>query len=410
MKKRIVYVFIIPLLLILTTIYFLNRFTKDKIKSQTEQITVAEGIAIRSLLEVSGRRLVEEGEDQMVAFMDNLYQNELIVYIGLFKENELIHLLSRFEGYFPIVEGREDLHVIDSPIGKIFDISGNFKDNNGKSFRLHIGFNYEFLSAFEETLSRNFYIVAALFAVLMLLITLLIIYFDKKFFQKELELEREKQEKDRLKELSLLTSEIAHEIKNPLNSLYLSFNALEKFLGKDKDAVFYRDAVKGEVKRITTIIESYSDLSRELHPRLEAVDIKKTAAEFQWMMEGELKKNNALLNVHLEETGVFKTDADLLKQVLLNLVKNAVEAGATVITLAVALNKKRLRLTVTDNGKGMDEETAARIFKPYMSTKTKGMGLGLHIILKILKALDGHIDLVSRTPGNTAFQIEIPEK
>ena len=340
MKKRIIYVFVIPLSLILVSIYSLSKFNKNKVKSQFEKITIAEGVTIRNLIEVSGQHLMEEGEEELTQFLNNLYENEWIVYIGLFKGDDLIYLLSRFEGYFPIMENHPNFPIIDSPIGKIFNITGIFRNKKETSFKLHIGFNYEFLATFETAAGRNFLIVAALFSIIILFITVLIIYFDKKFFQKELELEREKQEKDRFKELSLLTSEIAHEIKNPLNSIYLSFNALEKFLGSQEEALFYRDSVKGEIKRITAIIQSYSDLSKEIHPRVEAVDIRKLAAEFQWMMEGELKKNNAVLTVHLEENIVFKTDGDLLKQVLLNLVKNSIEAGAASITSAISLNKK----------------------------------------------------------------------
>jgi signal transduction histidine kinase len=409
LKKRIL-LFIFPLILILIAVYFLNRLTREKIKTQSEQITLAEGMTIRTLLEVSGRRLMDEGEESLITFLDNLYKNRSIVYIGLFKGNELIYLLSRFEDYFPVVEGQKDLRVIDSPIGKIFDIKGNFKGTDQTAFHLHIGFKYDFLSTFEQTLARNFLVVASLFSLIILFITGLIIYFDKKIFRSELELEREKQEKERFKELSLLTAEIAHEIKNPLNSIYLSFNALEKYLSPGEEPLFYKDAVKGEIKRITAVIQSYSDLSRDIRPRPAAVDMEKLAAEFQWMMEGELKKNNAVLTVHVEKNTVFNTDSDLLKQVLLNLLKNSMEAGATVITLTMGLNKKRLELTAADNGGGMDEKTAADIFKPYVSTKTKGMGLGLHIVLKILKALDGEIRLVSHLPGRTTFKIEIPEK
>ena len=356
MKKRIL-LFIFPLILILIAVYFLNRLTRDKIKTQSEQITVAEGMTIRTLLEVSGRHLMDEGENELITFLDNLYKNRLIVYIGLFKEDELIYLLSRFEDYFPVVEGQKNLRVIDSPIGKIFDIKGNFKDNHKTTFHLHIGFKYDFLATFEQTLARNFLVVAALFSLIILFITGLIIYFDKKIFHSELELEREKQEKERFKELSLLTAEIAHEIKNPLNSIYLSFNALEKYLSPGDEPLFYRDAVKGEIKRITAIIQSYSDLSRDIRPRPAVVDMEKLVAEFQWMMEGELKKNNAELSIRVEKNLVFTTDSDLLKQVLLNLLKNSLEAGATLISLTIGLNKKRLELTVNDNGSGMDEKT-----------------------------------------------------
>lgn len=402
--------FVIPLILVLISIYFLNRLNKDKIKSQFEAITVAEGITIRNLVQVSGRHLMDEGEEELKKFLNNLYENPLIIYIGLFKENNLDHLLSRYEGYFPVMEGPQDFHIIDSPIGKIFDIKGIFKDKYEKTFKLHIGFNYEFLSTFEQAAGRNFLIISMLFALILLFITALIIYFDKKFFQKELELEREKQEKERFKELSLLTSEIAHEIKNPLNSIYLSFNALEKFLDKGEDALFYRDAVKGEIKRINQIIQSYSDLSKEIYPEIEAVHLDHFIKEFQLLMSGELEKGRAEMEIlfNNKKNMVFKTDPRLLKQVLLNLVKNALEAGANRVELTIAPDKKQLTVTVKDNGSGIDKKMAANIFKPYVSTKTKGMGLGLHIVLKILKALHGSIHLVSRSPGSTLFKIQIP--
>jgi two-component system sporulation sensor kinase A len=79
------------------------------------------------------------------------------------------------------------------------------------------------------------------------------------------------------------------------------------------------------------------------------------------------------------------------------------------VELTFGVNKKGLLLTIKDNGKGIDETTAAAIFKPYVSTKTRGMGLGLHIVLKILKALNGDIQLISRSPGNTVFHILVKE-
>lgn len=408
MRKRILYFFIIPFLLILISIYYLNRFNKEKIRVQFEKITVAEGVTIRSLVEVSGSHLLEEGEDKLHDFLDRLYENKLIVYIGLFKDGELHYLLSRFEGYFPVVEDPEQFHIINSPIGKIFDIQGSFPDKTGKSYKLHIGFNYEFLHTFEQAAGRNFLIVPLFFSIVFLLFTGLIVYFDKKFFQKEWELEREKQEKERFKELSLLTAEIAHEIKNPLNSLYLSFNALEKYISSKEEAVFYRDAIKGEVKRISAIIGSYSDLSKEIHPENQTVDLERFASEFTLFTAEEIKKNDAVLRVHVREVPVVQADPNLLKQVLFNLLKNALEAEAKMLELTFEMDKKILMIRLKDDGKGIPGPKAADIFKPYVSTRAKGMGLGLHIVLKILKALSGEIELISRAAGNTVFEVRLP--
>ncbi len=411
MKKQRVYLFMVPLCLILLAIYFLNAFTKNEIRVQSQELTLAEGLTIRNLMEVSGGYLANEGEERLRTFLDSLFENELIVYIGLYKGSGMSYLLSRYEGYFPVTgeAGREEFQVIESPIGDIFNIRGRFVDEGGQIFTLHIGFDYEFLAAFETAMGRNFWLVAGLFTLIILFVTALILYFDKKFFHKELELEREKQEKERFKELSLLTSEIAHEIKNPLNSIYLSFNALEGFLEGNRDALFYKDAIKGEIQRVSGIIQAYSELSKELRPQIEQVNLDRWAEEFQWMTTEEFKAGGASLDMRVEENLTVQTDPKLLKQVLLNLVKNAVEAGADKVTVEFRLleNRTGFGFVVTDNGRGMDEETAAEIFKPYVSTKTKGMGLGLYIVLRILKSLNGTVRLVSSRPGHTVFEATV---
>jgi signal transduction histidine kinase len=386
----------------------LNKFNKERIGAQFEKITGAEGLTIRNLVEVSGSHLINEGEEKLQAFLNRLHENKSIVYIGLFKKDELYYLLSRFEGYFPVVKAQDDFDILDSPIGKIFDIRGNFRDNSGTLYQLHIGFNYEFLNTFEQTTSRNFLIIAIFFLIIFLLVTGLIIYFDKKFFQAEWELEREKQEKERFKELSLLTAEIAHEIKNPLNSLYLSFNALEKYVSPEEDAVFYRDAIKGEVKRINTIIESYTGLSKEIRPEIRDEDLDRFASEFELFIVEEIKKNDAVLQVHTQKGIVMQTDPNLLKQVLFNLVKNSLQAGAKKLELSFETVKKTLLIRLKDDGRGIPKEKAGDIFKPYVSTTPRGMGLGLHIALKILNALSGEIKLISGEPGATIFETRTP--
>lgn len=395
--------------MILVSIFYLNKFNKNQIKSKFQEVTFAEGITIQNLMEISGFHLVEEGEEALKAFLERLYNNESIVYIGLFKGAQLVYLLSDFEGYFPVTRDQEEFRILDTPVGKIFEISSQFEGNPDIQYRLHIGFDYEFLTAFESAASRNFLIVAAFLSLVVLFIMALIIYFDKKFFQKELELVEEKQEKERFKELSLLTSEIAHEIKNPLNSIYLSFNTLEKYCTKDKDALFYRDAIKGEIKRISAILQDYSDLSKDIRPEIKDLNIKEFINEFRLIMEEEFKTRN--IDFRMEEQGKesVRTDKNLLKQILLNLIKNALEADATEIIVHIAAIEKRFTVEINDNGKGIDEKIKPSIFKPYISSKTKGMGLGLHITRRLVQALNGEIELVSHAPGNTIFRITLPE-
>lgn len=395
--------------MILVSIFYLNKFNKNRIREKFEEITLAEGMTIQNLVEVSGAYLAEEGEEKLTAFLDRLFRNESIFYIGLFKEKELIYLLSRFEGYFPVVPDQQNFRTLDSPVGKILEITSQFQVNPGPGYRLHIGFDYQVLTAFETAASRNFLIVAGLFSLVVLFIIALIIYFDRKFFQTELALVEEKQEKERFKELSLLTSEIAHEIKNPLNSIYLSFNTLEKYCSTDKDALFYRDAIKGEIKRISAILQDYSDLSKDIRPEIKDLDLKEFINEFRMIMAEEFKARD--INFRMEKKGKesIRTDKNLLKQILLNLIKNALEADAAKITVNLAAAEESLTIEVIDNGRGIDDKIKPSIFKPYISTKTKGMGLGLHITRRLVQSLHGEIQLVSHVPGNTNFRINLPE-
>ncbi len=410
MKRRTVFFLLIPLAVILATLYQMNQLNRQRVRREFERISIAEGLTIHDLAEVAGGRMLKEGESELMEFLDSLYQNETIVYIGLFRKNELRYLLSRYEGFFPVVPGQNsgNTRIIQAAMGRIFEIEGDFADKTGTGYRLYIGFDYQFLDNIEEASGRNFLLIAGLFSLLMLVIIALIIVFDRKFYKKELELLKATQEKDRFMELSLLTSEIAHEIKNPLNSIYLSFGALEPHLEKSSDALFYKDAIKSEIKRITNIINSYSDLSKEVEPHIAIIDLQEWTEQFRLLLAGELSERQVEMTILRNGERSFKTDAAILKQVLFNLVRNAVEAQATTISLQFDADAGSLTIIARDNGKGIDKAIEDRLFKPYATTKTKGMGLGLHVTLKQLKALDGTIELIDGNPGETAFKLTIP--
>lgn len=410
MNRKLLYALPLPLIILLLFLYFLNEFSKQDNKTQFEKITIAQGMTIGKLFQVVGAHLIEKREEELQGFLNNLYKNQEIIYIGLFKNHNLTYLISRFEGYFPVGKGHEKLEVIDSPIGKIFNITSDFFSPQGKNYSLAIGFNYGFLKTMEISASRNFILVAGIYALLIVLMAGIIMSFNRKFLRKELELKLEKQEKDRFKEMSLLTAEIAHEIKNPLNSIYLSFNSLEKVLDIKGKARFYGDSIKSEVKRLNTIINSYSGLSKEIKPQFEDIDLMKFYEELRLFMEEELKKNYCQLKFSLDVSRQFRTDRNLLKHILFNLIKNSMEADAQNILLAIKKNRRGISILLKDDGKGMNKETAANVFKPYTSSKAKGMGLGLYIVKKMVDTLSGNIRLISNESGNTVFSITLPEE
>ncbi len=388
-------------------IFQFNKINKRKVKAEVEALTIAEGLTIRDLIETSGKYIVEHGEESLTKFLDSLYKNQSILYIGLLKNGSLVYLLSRYEGFFPVTGGKEGHRFLDSPVGKIFEVKGGFKDRSD-DLDLYIGFNYKFLTSFESSAGKNFFMITGIIFLIMVFVVIVILYYDKKFFNKNLELIREKEEKERFKELSLLTSEIAHEIKNPLNSIYLSFNTMEQYLSDNKDAVFYKNAVKSEIKRISEIINSYSDLSKEVSVKFNKVSMEKFIDEFRLLKRDEFIEKNIEF---ITKSGSFDfiTDIDLLKQILLNLVNNAVEAEAKKISLELSKKNGILDIIIKDDGSGIGTDLRDSIFKPYVSSKTRGMGLGLHITKKMVETLNGNIELLSWKTGKKIFKISLRE-
>jgi signal transduction histidine kinase len=409
-KRKFLLLLTLPLLTMLLSFYMFSLLSRDKVREEFQRLTLAEGQTIRQLLDITASRQLDGGGEGLIPFVEALYTNDSIVYIGLFRQETLIHLLSRYEGYFPVSPSPEDFRIIDSPLGRILDIRSRFADSAGQPYRLHIGFDYAFLDRQEEAANRKFLFLLAIFAFISLFVFSLVLYFERRMFQGRLAFEKADQERERFRELSILTAEIAHEIKNPLNAVYLAFNALEPQLAGSEEARFYRDAIRREIRRVNDIILSYSDLARDITPQALETNIPELLLQTKWLADQELGPLGIDLRVETEPALRFHTDGALLSQVLLNLIKNAQEAGARTIRIEASRQENRLVLRVSDDGSGIPPEKSAEIFKPYTSGKAKGMGLGLHIVRRILRVQNGRIDLVSSKPGATCFRIEIPEK
>lgn len=409
-KKRHLFLLVLPIVLILiATLLALHKFTRKEINSKLEFISHSSANVLKIMTKSSGDYHLKKGKNELIKWLERFHANRYVMYTKLFKNKELIYSNSRFEQDFPVNNDNKDIRIYHSEIARILEIKNKFQIKNGENYFLHIGFDFDAISVFKSPFHRNFYIIVSLFTAIIVIMVGLIIYFDKKIFRQELELFKEKQDKERFKELSLLTSEIAHEIKNPLNSIYLSFNTLKKFIKSDKDAIFYRDVILGEIKRISNILNSYSDLSKDITPEIKSINLNHFKEEMNFLLSEEMENNNVSLIINIENEGSFKTDQNLLKQILLNLIKNSVEADANIIEINISLKEKKLIIIIKDDGKGIDEKNRDTIFKPYFSIKTKGMGLGLHISLKLVKSLNGKIELISKSAGNTIFKITLPK-
>jgi signal transduction histidine kinase len=215
----------------------------------------------------------------------------------------------------------------------------------------------------------------------------------------------------KLNDLGEMAAGIAHELRNPLSSIRGAANLLATGpKGKPRpDAQEYIEIIREEVARLDGILLNFQHLTKPIAVQKESVSLNDIIRKTIRMAEiGE-----SSLNVKMEladDLPPVQADVSMLKQVFLNLVKNAAEACAAGGELIIRTEGSRKGVTITflDNGEGVSFDALARIFEPFFTTKRSGMGMGLAICRKIVEAHGGRIEAKNVDPSGAAFTIFLP--
>jgi signal transduction histidine kinase len=254
---------------------------------------------------------------------------------------------------------------------------------------------------------RNFLFFFAVLAAAGVVFFIGLFGLQRRYLEKEREAAAEKKEKERFREISAFTSAVAHEIKNPLNTLLLLFELLGK---KAPDAM--REDVglgKEEVEKIARVIDRFSSYVKPLRLNRERVPLREIIEEARSALARGGEKDGVVFSY--AETGplVITADRSLLVQCLHNLIRNAFEAteAGTVAVTAKRLRRKIL-IQVEDTGAGLEPERAESVFEPFFTTKGTGMGVGLYLARRIVEAHEGRIWLESEPGKGTTFFIQMP--
>jgi PAS domain S-box-containing protein len=220
---------------------------------------------------------------------------------------------------------------------------------------------------------------------------------------------------ENLASLTTLAAGVAHEIKNPLASISIHFQLLKKSLAKnkfsDKKTDKYFNIIKEEVDRLNRIVVDFLFAVRPVNLELREGDINKMITQMMEFVDVEMRQSKILCLLELDENlPKILMDERLLKQALLNLVKNAQTAmpKGGVITIATNYIDNEIRISVCDTGKGISKENLAKIFEPYFTTTETGTGLGLTQVYKIIREHQGEITVDSAPQGGTEFRITLP--
>ncbi|OGP71483.1 MAG: hypothetical protein A2Y80_07695 [Deltaproteobacteria bacterium RBG_13_58_19] len=204
---------------------------------------------------------------------------------------------------------------------------------------------------------------------------------------------------------------VSHEIKNPLMVIGGLARQVERHLEADPASQEKLQIIQTEVRRLENFLGDLRDFTRPALPCKEKVDLNQIIQEVEALMKEEIRtKGVDLLDNLAPRLPVVEADPNQMKQVLLNLLKNSLEAldSGGQITLASGGDGKQVWFSVADTGAGMSPEVLEKIFNPFFTTKGKGTGLGLAVIHKIITDHQGIISVESSPEKGTSFMVKLP--
>lgn len=216
---------------------------------------------------------------------------------------------------------------------------------------------------------------------------------------------------ERLVSLGRLSAGIAHEIRNPLTGLSLLLDELhDRLISSSGDQALIRRALD-EIERLEGLVNELLEFAAQPKLRLQNAAIGEVLVDILFLVEGQCRKAGIDLQREIPENlPSFPLDRDKLKQALLNLLTNAIEAmpHGGVLRLNAGRTDHQLRISVTDSGEGIAAERLPLIFEPFYTSKGEGTGLGLSITHNIVSEHGGRIEVESHPGSGTTFTLWFP--
>ena len=227
---------------------------------------------------------------------------------------------------------------------------------------------------------------------------------------------RETIESEKINALTELAAGVAHELGNPLNSLHIHFQLLERDIqklakGKGKKLQESLHVVRSEIERLDMIIDQFLKAVRSEPLERQPAQVNRLLKESVEFLQPEIRDRDLLVELELAKgLAPVALDAVRIKQAFYNLIKNAVQASRTGGILRISTEQNDLWQIVTfaDNGSGVAAENVTRIFDPYFTTKKSGSGLGLLIVRRIVREHGGELSMESHEGKGTTVRIFLP--
>jgi two-component system sensor histidine kinase HydH len=220
-------------------------------------------------------------------------------------------------------------------------------------------------------------------------------------------------EAERLAVLGRIAAGLAHEIRNPLGSITGSIEMLRESQALSEEDRRLCDIVQREARRLNDLVGDMVDLSRPRRPRPEATDVAGLAREVVALAANAARGGDVrVLYDGPEREALGRCDGAQMRQVLWNLVRNAIQASSagSTVTVRVEQRERDVTLSVDDQGAGIPETVALRIFDDFFTTRTHGAGIGLAVVRRILQdhaSMGARLDVQRAASGGASFQVTL---
>lgn len=224
-------------------------------------------------------------------------------------------------------------------------------------------------------------------------------------------------ESERLNALTLLAAGVAHEIGNPLNSLDIHLQLIERRLrrlprGDRAPVEEHLQTARQEIQRLDGILRQFLAAVRPTTPQRENSDLHALFRESERLLAPELEQRNIRVRTEFaEDLPIVPVDPAQFQQVFYNVLRNAyqaISAQGGEITVRTWFSEYEVRITIEDSGSGISPEVMGSLFEPYLTTKVSGTGLGLLIVRRIVREHGGDIEIQSEESHGTKVVIHLP--
>jgi len=225
-------------------------------------------------------------------------------------------------------------------------------------------------------------------------------------------------ESERLNALTLLAAGVAHELGNPLNSLNIHLQLMErqarKLKGKAGDELQYSiEICRGEINRLDSIVTQFLRAIRPSRPQLQPENINAIVEEAVRFFSAEIEARDIVVETELRsDLPLLQLDRNQMKQAFYNVIKNSFEAMKRrgILLIRTDMDESHVRVSFIDTGGGMSAETLSHVFEPYYTTKESGSGLGLLIVRRIVREHGGELAIESTEGKGLTLTIRLPFK